>query len=237
MFPTTFRALTACGLFVILPALALAQERPLGWLSERHEAARDGPVAYNPGKFKYKVDGAWAKTENGEFDYKIDKGGPSYGTFQLASKRGVEGSSASAFVKDYYPADFLDPDARAKGEIRFLDPDAQTDKFRAKWNEVARREGDRFTNNEREFIYDTHYKPLVRQIKEKTGLDVEARGQTVRNVAWSVAVQNGNPEVDPKATGLKVFERALEKWTRKQLATPRGTVGSVSEEYLIDAER
>lgn len=231
------RIVTALCFFTLGPLAAVAQDRPLGWLSERHEAAKEGPLAYNPGKHKTRDnDGNLVKGDDGEYKYTYDRGGPSYGTYQMASKRGVDGSSASAFVKDYYPADFLDPVAKSKGELKYLDPDAEHDAFRAKWAEVAKREGDRFTANEREFIYDTHYEPLVKLVKDKTGLDIDARGEALRNVAWSVAVQHGNPIVDPeKATGMKLFERALAKWTREQLSRPRGTTGSVDEGALIDA--
>jgi hypothetical protein len=203
-------------LFPLFALVSVADPRPLGWLSAQWESRTDGPLAYNPGL--------------------RDEGGPSFGTFQFASRRGVGGSSALTFVKAYYPDDFVDPNATVNGEVRYIDPDVDKDRVRAKYAEVAIREGDRFTNNEREFIYDTHYEPLVRLIKEQTGLDVEARGDALRNVAWSVAVQHGNPLSDPRhGSGLKLFERALAKWTREQLAKPGGATGGIGDVSLIDA--
>lgn len=230
--------LLAIGLVVLglPPRPGGAQDRKLGWLSESEEVGRGGPATISPGKFKRKdpATGVFAKDKDGNDVYTPDRGGPSYGSYQFASKVGIDGSTVKAFVARYYPEDFADLDARARGETRLLDPLADKPRFDQKWAEVVRAEGDLFRNNEHEFIYETHYVPVARAVREQTGLDVEARGDALRNVLWSVAVQHGPPS-DPRATGVQVFVAALKEWTREQLGARPGVRGGVSDEDIINA--
>jgi hypothetical protein len=195
------------------------QQRKLGWLSSQYEVGRGGPETVSTGKLAGGVE---------------DPGGKSYGSYQLASKRGIDGSSVLAFVKQYYPQDFREPDTSTPGEFKSLQPG--TALFDRKWRELVKNQGDLFRNNEHEFVYETHYEPVARSVKELTGLDVEARGNALRNVVWSVAVQNGPPS-DPRATGVRLIQEAVKKWGRKELAARPGQdgKGGVSDEELINA--
>src|SRR5438270_12401228 len=100
--------------------LLLAADPPLGKLSEKYESGGRGPGTVSTGKG--------------------DRGGVSYGTYQLASKIG----RADQFVQKYYPKDFKD----LKGG---------TDEFTARWKELARQQPDKLRANEHEFIKETHY--------------------------------------------------------------------------------
>jgi len=205
-----------------------AENKPLGWLSSQFEVANGGAGTVSSGKHKQK------DKETGEVTEVEDKGGISYGSFQLASKVGVGGSSVKSFVAEYYADDFREPDPDKPGSFRDLTPG--TPEFGKKWKEVVKREGEEFTDNEREFIYDTHYAPVAAAVKEKLGLDVDARSDALRNVLWSTAVQNGPPS-DPKGSAVRVMENALKKWDKKQLSEKPGAdgKGGVSDEDLINA--
>jgi hypothetical protein len=235
----------ACVMLFSLLALAFTTEhcraqekKKLGWLSAQEEVGNNGADTISPGKFKKKDPdtGAFVKDDDGNYVYVEDKGGPSYGSYQLASKRGIDGSSVNAFVKQYYRDEFTDQDALLKGQSRLLDPIADKERFDKKWKEVVKSDGDLFLNNEHQFIYDTHYLPVAREIKKRTGLDVDTRSEALRNVLWSVAVQNGPPS-DPKATGVKLLEEALKKWDAKDLKARPGAdgKGGVSDEDIINA--
>jgi hypothetical protein len=202
-------------LTVLAPLSATAQTKPLGWLSSTQEVGNRGPQTISPG-------------EN-------DPGGISYGSFQFASQRGVgKSSTVKTFVDEYYAEDFREPDAGKPDSFKEIAPG--TPEFETKWKEVVKREGEEFVNNEREFIFDTHYTPVVNAIKEKLGLDVDARGDTLRNVLWSTAVQNGPPS-DPRGSAVQVIEAALKQWDKKQLSEKPGPdgKGGVSDEDLINA--
>ena len=106
-----------------------------------------------------------------------DPGGVSYGLYQLASEAGT----AAQFVK----IEGL-PWARD-----FAGAVPGSTAFSAAWKAIARREPNAFSAAQHAFINRTHYRPAVAAVLDETGLDLDARGNAVRNVTWSVAVQHG----------------------------------------------
>src|SRR5215213_8496277 len=106
-----------------------------------------------------------------------DRGGVSYGSYQMASKLGV----ATRFVKQAgFPwlADFQNLSAGSK-------------EFTACWKRIANNEPDAFQKCQHEFIKKTHYDLLVAKILSEDNLDVNTRSRALQDVVWSTAVQHG----------------------------------------------
>jgi len=106
-----------------------------------------------------------------------DRGGVSYGSYQMASKLGV----ATRFVKqDGFPwlTDFQN---LAAGSADFT----------ACWKRIAKNEPDAFQKCQHDFIKKTHYDLLVAKIISEDGLDVNTRSHALQDVVWSTAVQHG----------------------------------------------
>ena len=106
-----------------------------------------------------------------------DKGGVSYGSYQMASKLGVVGKFLAQ----------LDPSFRSK----FGSAKPGTAEFTALWKQIAKTEPDRFQELQHNFIKKTHFDPLVAKIKAQDGWDVTTRSHAVQDVIWSTAVQHG----------------------------------------------
>jgi hypothetical protein len=117
-----------------------------------------------------------------------DRGGVSYGTYQLASKVGT----AQRFVAQYYPE-------------WFQGTEPGSDEFSARWKQLANERGAELAVYEHLFIIDTHYQPFADRLRRELNFDVDQRSNALRDVAWSTAVQHG--------AGNKMFHRALEKAT------------------------
>jgi len=135
---------------------AVAEEL-LGLLSAKYETGGRGPGTVSTGAG--------------------DRGGVSYGSYQMASKLGV----ATRFVKqDNFP-----------WRSDFQNLAAGTAEFTACWKRIAKNETDAFQNAQHEFIKKTHYDLLVAKIISDDGLDVNSRCHALKDVVWSTAVQHG----------------------------------------------
>jgi len=138
-------------------ALGAALAEALGKLSAKYETGGRGPGTVSTGAG--------------------DSGGVSYGSYQMASKKGVP----TRFVKqEGFPwlADFQD---LAAG----------TSEFTACWKRIAANDPDAFQKCQHEYIKKTHYDVLVEKILTDDELDVNTRSRTVQDVVWSTAVQHG----------------------------------------------
>lgn len=123
-------------------------------------------------------------------------GGTSYGKYQIASKVG----SMKSFLT------FLDseaPDIASKlrkagpantGSRRGGMPDA--------WRKIAKEQPERFEQLQEAFIHQSHYKPALEAIEQRTGIDSSSLSTAMREVIWSTAVQHG------PAGAAKIFARA-----------------------------
>ncbi|WEJ98260.1 MAG: hypothetical protein P0Y59_15050 [Candidatus Sphingomonas phytovorans] len=131
--------------------------RELGVLSTQYETGGRGPGTISSGK--------------------NDKGGKSYGSYQLASDTGT--------LRTFLKSNEFAPWA---GEFANLTPgNAEFDK---QWRAVAARDREAFHKAQHAFIERTHYKPAVTIIRKESKLDLDSRSDAVRNSAWSVAVQH-----------------------------------------------
>jgi hypothetical protein len=108
---------------------------------------------------------------------KGDPGGVSYGIWQLSSRAGA----VAAFVAA--------EGAPWRGELGGAAPGSPA--FTRAWQAIAAREPAAFAEAQHAFIERSHYRPAVASVRERTGLDLDARHPAVRDVAWSVAVQHG----------------------------------------------
>jgi len=117
-----------------------------------------------------------------------DKGGVSYGAYQLASKTGT--------VREY-----LDQ-SNFKADFEGLEPGSIA--FSAKWAEIASGpDRDDFAGEQHDFIKRTHYDVQVRRLKQ-AGMDLTDRGAAVQDALWSTSVQYRN--------GTRtIFEKGLQE--------------------------
>ena len=105
-----------------------------------------------------------------------DAGGVSYGTYQLSSKTGT----CRAFMRREGKA----------WEAEFGDHAPGSPGFSAVWKAVAAREAEAFARAQHAFIERTHYRPVVKAVRDRKGLDIDLRTHALRDVAWSCAVQH-----------------------------------------------
>ena len=141
-----------------LPDRPTSRKSELGVLSTRYEAGGRGPGTISTGRG--------------------DKGGPSYGSYQLASRTGTLKAFLASPEFASWAADFTD-----------LTPGKP--EFNKQWRAMAARDRDAFQKAQHLFIQRTHYEPAVAAVRKELKLDLDSRSDAVRNSVWSVAVQHG----------------------------------------------
>jgi hypothetical protein len=181
---------TTVPLVVLLAVVTAASaNEPLGKLSEKYESGGRGPGTVSTGKG--------------------DRGGVSYGTYQLASKVG----RADEFVRKYYPEEF-------KGLK------AGSDEFTARWKKLAADDPKGLRANEHRFIQETHYESLAQRVQKRLGIALDQRSHALRDVVWSTAVQHG--------PNTNVVDLAVKPLLKKK---PIETIGDEEVIRAIYAER
>ncbi len=123
-------------------------------------------------------------------------GGTSYGKYQIASRVG----SMKNFLE------FLDGEAPDVAQrLRKAGP-ANTGGRRGgmpdAWRAIAKAQPERFEALQEAFIRESHYKPAMEAIVERTGLEADKLSPAMREVIWSTAVQHG------PAGAARIFDRA-----------------------------
>ena len=138
-------------------AVGKALADALGILSAKYETGGRGPGTVSTGKG--------------------DRGGVSYGSYQMASKLGVPRSfvTQSGFA---WLADF-------KGLVQGTPP------FSTCWKRIAQADPDAFHEAQHAFIKKTHYDVLCAKVLAEDKVDVNSRSRALQNVVWSTAVQHG----------------------------------------------
>lgn len=129
----------------------------LGQLSAKYETGGRGPGTVSTGRG--------------------DRGGASYGLYQLASKLDQ-------------PRLFLASEGKPFA-ARFAGTTQGTPAFTAAWKACAAEQGKAFGDAQHAYIERTHYLPQVRKIAQETGVDIESRSAALRDVVWSTSVQHG----------------------------------------------
>jgi type VI secretion system secreted protein VgrG len=147
----------------LLPVPAPAKVR-LGDLSMQYE------TGYGPGKEAKAV----ARVSTG----KHDRGGVSYGAYQLASEKGQ-------------PQKFLLREgAPWSGRFNDLNPAERGGAFEKIWKAVAAEDPRAFFDAQHAYIQRTHYDPVVANVRKRTGVDINRLPQAIRDAAWSAAVNH-----------------------------------------------
>ncbi|HEV2826183.1 MAG TPA: LysM peptidoglycan-binding domain-containing protein [Pyrinomonadaceae bacterium] len=136
---------------------AAAASSELGKLSAKFETGNKGPGTVSTGAG--------------------DRGGVSYGSYQMSSKLGV----VARFLAQ------LDPAFRNK--FGNLKPGSA--EFTSVWKQCAASQPAEFQACQHAFIKKTHFDPLAAKIKKEDGLDVTTRSHALQDVIWSTAVQHG----------------------------------------------
>lgn len=140
-----------------------AEESGLGKLSARFESGSDGIAAVGYDR----------------------NGGTSYGKYQIASRVG----SMNSFLA------FLDNEAPDLSKrLRQAGPantGSRTGKMPSEWKAIAKEQPERFEQLQEAYIHESHYKPALEAISQKTGLDSSKLSGVMREVIWSTAVQHG----------------------------------------------
>lgn len=138
-------------------AIGKAIAETLGALSAKYETGGRGPGTVSTGAG--------------------DKGGVSYGSYQMASKMGVPAKFVSQagfpWVQDF----------------KNLVPG--TAQFSACWRRIATAQKDAFQEAQHAYIKKTHYDLLVAKIRRDDNVDVDSRSRALQDVIWSTAVQHG----------------------------------------------
>jgi len=182
------------------PELPMRSALMIGFLLSSTASAEEA-VTLGKLSAKYESNGKVAAVSSGIGD----RGGVSYGSYQLTSKLGA----ADRFAKKYYP-DTL-------GKLK-----AGTDPFTSLWKEMAAKNPETLHKHEHEYIEETHYAPQVKKIDKELKTDLKGRSPTFRDVIWSTAVQHG-----PNTKIVIDSGRSLIKQD--------GTIAEVTDEEWIDA--
>ncbi|MDE5879184.1 MAG: hypothetical protein K2G99_04050 [Desulfovibrio sp.] len=153
---------------------ASAGETGMGRLSARFESGGDGIAAIG-----------YDRT-----------GGTSYGKYQIASRVG----SMKSFLN------FLDgeaPDiAQRLRKAGPADTGSRKGAMPDAWRAIAAEQPERFEELQESFIRESHYRPALEAIVQRTGLEADSLSPAMREVIWSTAVQHG------PAGAARIFDRA-----------------------------
>lgn len=142
-----------------------------------------------------------------------DRGGPSYGTYQLSSNKGTLGE----FIKSPEAARFS---PELKGLIE------TSPEFDRKWKEIAAREPDAFQKAQADFITRTHYDLPVTKILDETGYDVNRAGDSIPKTVYSTNVQHG------ASGGRRIVVKAIrEADARFKRSDPRHDAAVINNIY------
>lgn len=142
---------------VAMGALGKAAADELGSLSAKYETGGRGPGTVSTGAG--------------------DRGGVSYGSYQMATKMGVPARFVSQAGFPWLQ------------DFQSLVPG--TAQFTACWKRIASEQTAAFQEAQHAYIKRTHYDLLVSKILGEDNVDVNTRSRALQDVVWSTAVQHG----------------------------------------------
>lgn len=112
-------------------------------------------------------------------------GGYSYGTYQLAHNNAQKFIQQSPYAGDFKGLTFNSP------------------AWRNKWQEVAKRDPQGFSEAQKGFISSSHFEPQVQKLA-KQGIDLSRYSDVLKDVIWSTVVQHG-PATNIIASAFKLL--------------------------------
>ena len=159
------------------PNISLCQGREIGALSAHFESGENGPGVVG-------------------YDH---SGGTSYGTYQISSRAGT----MKLFI-DYLSEQAPEIAAKLKAAGP-ANTGSHTGRMPEVWKNIAEADPVRFAKLQYDFIEKSHYLPAVKEISDRTGLDISKSPRALQEVLWSTAVQHG-----PKGA-VKIFTKAIKR--------------------------
>ncbi len=151
------------------------------------EQTNGGAAGAQPGTELGYLAGLFESGEGGPGTIGYDpRGGTSYGTFQISSKAGT----MKLFI-DYLSQNA--PDLARKLEAAGpANTGCRAGAMPRVWKELAANQPVRFEKLQSDFIAQNLYQPTVKEISDRTGLDVSKAPKALQEVLWSTAVQHGS---------------------------------------------
>lgn len=131
-----------------------------------------------------------------------EKGGTSYGTYQIASRVGTMRQFLE-YLEGRDPK--LAARLKAAGPA---DTGGTGGNMPAVWKQIASENPGHFATLQHDFIKETHYEPALQEIYQRTGLNVETQGRAMKEVLWSTSVQHGS------RGAANIFCNAIEQSTQ-----------------------
>jgi LysM repeat protein len=123
---------------------------------------------------------------------KGDKGGVSYGSYQLSSTQGTAKEFVDS-IKDSHPKIHAALAGKTPGSAEFT---------RA-WERLAVKDPEGFYAAQHEFIDRTHFRPIVKEIEQAVpGINIAGRSKALQAAVWSASVQH-------RHNADTVFKRAI----------------------------
>lgn len=110
-----------------------------------------------------------------------DGGGKSYGSYQLASKKG----SVNSFLN------WLESNGNSN-YAKALTGAVGSDEFDNNWKTLAAKDPEGFAKVQKQYIKTQYYDPAAQRLKDNYDFDITGRSQAVKEMLWSNAVQFGN---------------------------------------------
>lgn len=135
-------------------------------------------------------------------------GGTSYGKYQISSKAG----SMDHFIK------FLRSESPAYAKRLAAAGEANTGSkagaMPTEWKKIAKENPALFEDLQERFIHNSHYKPALEAVSQRTGLSGDKMSPALQEVLWSTAVQHG-----PNGAA-RIFSRAMANLDEKVAQNP-----------------
>jgi hypothetical protein len=114
-----------------------------------------------------------------------NKGGTSYGTFQISSKAGTMQQFVD-YLSEHAPA--WAQQLKAAGPAN---TGGRSGRMPDTWRKITAQDPVGFSKMQYDFIEKTHYTPAVEEIAERTGVNIAQYPKAIQEVLWSTAVQHG----------------------------------------------
>ncbi|NLI81071.1 MAG: chitosanase [Deltaproteobacteria bacterium] len=126
-------------------------------------------------------------------------GGTSYGIYQISSRAGTM-KSFIEFLQERSPQwaqRLLSAGPANTGGV--------TGGMPSEWKRIAAEDPEGFSRVQHDFIEETHFTPALKEIRERTGVDVTQHSRVLSEVLWSTAVQHG------PAGAARIFCKAIDR--------------------------